>query len=710
MGVVYEALNRLTGERVALKTILPQHVANPKAAERFVREIQAARCLRHPGIVAIHDVGQDGDLVFFTMEHIEGQSLRSVLNERGRLKLGETVNILSQLCNTLEYAHQYLIHRDLSPENVMLLGDGSVKLLDFGLARQMDVTSITASGIALGKAFYMAPEQAKGAADVDARADIYSLGVMFFQMLAGKLPMGMTTLRDVRPDLPEACDQLLARVLVPAYVRLSTVREFRGALRVISMGEEVSRQTAARPPDDDTDADAPNRPKEAEQEALSISVRHAQPSQGSFWTFHSPIGSWLLGFFRRHWMLITPVLVLSAVIAFLTTDRSKVGFCVSEFVLHGNIPPGWFLEPISSVPLFVELALVIVMIIASGTMLVMRGGRAMTRRFGGFSPSPQAAQGGESPPRMRPCGAARIAHYVVATMQRFRARMPWLKSASRPAGLVLAGVCIGVGMLHFMRSAPTPEQPVGTWRDGASEIIFWPTGTFRMNVGTWNTAGTYSVDLSTRPRRVRLENTDIGIPFTGIYEIDDEQLRLALRPGLEPGLTGIAEAALTDWDQPVGLVFTGTRGADSPLPQDAQAPAIDGAQETSTSAEAPRELVGSWKGDEGRFLPTNMDNPDWTASFERFGDFWIRGPSEYYEGTYRTDASVIPHHLFLTITKLEMGGGALPLPADGMPCAGIYEFRGNNVRFAVFSPGTQTPPTDFDASGARDFTGVLEPE
>lgn len=186
MGAVYLVHDRLTQQRLALKTLLPQYATNDRAVQRFTREIQVIRQLNHPCLVKVHDAQRSGKLLYYTMDYVEGKSLRTWIQQRGRLGLGSTVRILSLLCHALEHAHQYTIHRDISPDNVMVLADGSVKLLDFGLAKLKDSDqAFTMIGASLGKAQYNSPEQRASAAGVDHRTDIYSLGVMFFEMLSG---------------------------------------------------------------------------------------------------------------------------------------------------------------------------------------------------------------------------------------------------------------------------------------------------------------------------------------------------------------------------------------------------------------------------------------------------------------------------------------------------------------------------------------------
>ncbi|MDQ1255548.1 MAG: Serine/threonine protein kinase [Candidatus Hydrogenedentes bacterium] len=232
MGVVYLVLDREVNDRRALKTLLPQYVANGAAVRRFVREVTTVRRLNHPAIVRIYDAHQIGKLLFYTMDYVKGKNLHVWLREKGQLGLGSTVRILALLADALEYAHEFTIHRDLSPDNVMVLADGSVRLLDFGLAKLSDNEgAFTIVGTSLGKKQYNAPEQMANATDVDCRADIYSLGVMFFVMLAGKLPKMGESLCSLRPDLPKDCDVFLKRAMAMfPEQRYPTAHDFRIAL------------------------------------------------------------------------------------------------------------------------------------------------------------------------------------------------------------------------------------------------------------------------------------------------------------------------------------------------------------------------------------------------------------------------------------------------------------------------------------------------
>lgn len=214
MGMVYLVDDAQTGQQLALKSILPQYASHEYAVKRFIREVNAVRKMNHPCIIKIFDAQKSDDLLYYTMEYLEGQSLYRWMQRRGQMGLGSTVRVMSLLCSALEHAHQYTVHRDLSPDNVMVMKDGSIKLLDFGLAKLTTVeSSFTMIGTHLGKREYNAPEQRANARDVDLRADIYSLGVIFHEMLAGERPEDDKRLVELRPDLPTECDAIVLRCM-----------------------------------------------------------------------------------------------------------------------------------------------------------------------------------------------------------------------------------------------------------------------------------------------------------------------------------------------------------------------------------------------------------------------------------------------------------------------------------------------------------------
>jgi predicted Ser/Thr protein kinase len=193
MGAVYKARQPALDRIVALKIIPPQAAAGPGFIERFNREARALAKLSHPNIIAVHEFGQANGLPYFLMEYVDGLNLRQ-LEQAGKLSAREALQIVPQICEALQFAHdEGIVHRDIKPENILLDKKGRVKIADFGIAKilsgKRDV-AITETGGAIGTPHYMAPEQMEKPTTVDHRADIFSLGVVFYEMLTGELPLG----------------------------------------------------------------------------------------------------------------------------------------------------------------------------------------------------------------------------------------------------------------------------------------------------------------------------------------------------------------------------------------------------------------------------------------------------------------------------------------------------------------------------------------
>jgi serine/threonine protein kinase len=194
MGVVYKARQPKLNRLVALKILAPEKGADPKFAERFLREAQALARLSHPNIVAVHDFGEVDGLYYLLMEFVDGVTLRQLLQAH-KMAPEEAVKIVPEICEALQFAHERsIVHRDIKPENVLLDKQGRVKIADFGIAKLVGAeaprVSLTEEQSVLGTPHYMAPEQVERPQLVDHRADIYSLGVVFYEMLTGELPLG----------------------------------------------------------------------------------------------------------------------------------------------------------------------------------------------------------------------------------------------------------------------------------------------------------------------------------------------------------------------------------------------------------------------------------------------------------------------------------------------------------------------------------------
>jgi serine/threonine protein kinase/CheY-like chemotaxis protein len=189
MGVVFLAKDLDLEDDVAIKVLQPSFDGNEQELlSRFKREIQLNRKIKHPNVARIHDFGMSGEYPYITMEYIAGKDLKTLITERRRISEIDTVTILRQLARGSHAAHELgIIHRDLKPQNVMVEESGAVAILDFGLARGRVNQGLTADSIVLGTPHYIAPEQAMGG-EADARSDIYSIGIMAFEMLTGELP------------------------------------------------------------------------------------------------------------------------------------------------------------------------------------------------------------------------------------------------------------------------------------------------------------------------------------------------------------------------------------------------------------------------------------------------------------------------------------------------------------------------------------------
>ena len=234
MAKVYVADDPALGRRVVVKVLAPDLAAGVDI-DRFKREIQVAGSLHHPRIVPVLSAGQSGDeLLYYTMPFIEGESLRALIDRERQLSLDQALAITRDVADALEYAHaQNIVHRDIKPDNILIEREsGRAVVTDFGIARAIeraaDISTVTSTGFTLGTPTYMSPEQAGAEKEIDGRSDIYSLGCVLYEMLAGTPPFVAPTARAliarhmtepppsvlvVRPDLPSDTQRLLEHML-----------------------------------------------------------------------------------------------------------------------------------------------------------------------------------------------------------------------------------------------------------------------------------------------------------------------------------------------------------------------------------------------------------------------------------------------------------------------------------------------------------------
>ncbi|HET9018818.1 MAG TPA: serine/threonine-protein kinase, partial [Acetobacteraceae bacterium] len=212
MGTVYDGYDPLIARRVAIKTVpLPEN-PEPETAEeiaRFKREAQAAGRLTHPNIVSVYDYGETADMAYIVMEFVEGPSLKGLLDKQERFALTDLRRVMDGLLAGLQFSHERgVVHRDIKPANIMLTREGQAKIADFGIAR-IEASSMTQAGTMLGTPTYMSPEQFMGQT-IDARTDLYSAGVLLYQLLTGEKPFEgsvtaiMHKVLNVEPPAPSA--------------------------------------------------------------------------------------------------------------------------------------------------------------------------------------------------------------------------------------------------------------------------------------------------------------------------------------------------------------------------------------------------------------------------------------------------------------------------------------------------------------------------
>jgi len=228
MGAVYQARDLELDRPVAIKVIRPEFASEPEIIQRFKQELIMAREVTHPNVVRIFDLGSSEGFRYITMEFVAGRDLKDMIRDADGLDADRAANVLAQTCRALQAAHDAgIVHRDLKPQNIMIDVEGTVKVMDFGIARSTDITGMTRTGQMMGTPDYMSPEQAM-AKPVDARSDIFSLGIIGYEMLSGELPYTADTpfgslikrtkekapsLADIRPDTPDYLRDIVAKCL-----------------------------------------------------------------------------------------------------------------------------------------------------------------------------------------------------------------------------------------------------------------------------------------------------------------------------------------------------------------------------------------------------------------------------------------------------------------------------------------------------------------
>ena len=253
MGVVYKALDETLDRTVALKFLSAHLSASEENKARFVREAKATAALNHPNILSVYEIGEHDGAVFFAMEYLEGRTLKehiASLKSASGISVDIASGWIAQIASGLRAAHEKeIIHRDIKPENVMLTPDGRLKIMDFGIAKLKGSSGLTKTGTSMGTLGYMSPEQAQGGT-ADHRTDIWSLGVMFYEMLTGEVPFKaeheaglLYLIVNEQPPSPSAMDKKIPRQIDPVVMRMLEKDRDK---RFGSMGEVIDAIASAK--------------------------------------------------------------------------------------------------------------------------------------------------------------------------------------------------------------------------------------------------------------------------------------------------------------------------------------------------------------------------------------------------------------------------------------------------------------------------------
>jgi serine/threonine-protein kinase len=257
MGTVYRALDQDSRKPLAIKVIGAALASNPTVLARFEREAKILKRLRHPNIVRLYGTGRYQKTPFYVMEYIEGETLQNALERRGRFTWEEVVDLGKQVCAALQHAHhQGIIHRDMKPSNIMLTPEGTAKLTDFGIAKGWEGTQLTATNSTVGTAAYMSPEQCRGEKNLTHKSDLYSLGVVFYELLTGRRPFEAESALDMFLAHTKASFERPARLVLDIPIWLDTLvcqlmekkpehRPF-DAVMVASALDQVQERVAAK--------------------------------------------------------------------------------------------------------------------------------------------------------------------------------------------------------------------------------------------------------------------------------------------------------------------------------------------------------------------------------------------------------------------------------------------------------------------------------
>ena len=226
MANVYLAKDIILDRNVAIKVLRGDLAGDEKFVRRFQREALSASSLSHPNIVEMYDVGEDNGTYYIVMEYVSGMTLKQLIKKKGKLSLSEAIDIMLQITDGIKAAHDsYIIHRDLKPQNILIQDNGEIKITDFGIAMALNSTQLTQTNSVMGSVHYLPPEQASGKG-ATIKSDIYSMGILFYELLTGKLPFkgdnaveialkhmknDIPSVREENPNIPQSVENIILK-------------------------------------------------------------------------------------------------------------------------------------------------------------------------------------------------------------------------------------------------------------------------------------------------------------------------------------------------------------------------------------------------------------------------------------------------------------------------------------------------------------------
>lgn len=292
MANVYLAHDMILDRDVAVKMLRLDFANDEEFIRRFRREAQSATSLAHPNIVNIYDVGEENDLYYIVMEHVDGQTLKQYIQQNSPLRVEEALEIMRQLTSAISHAHQnHIVHRDIKPQNILVDRVGNVKITDFGIAMALSATSITQTNSVLGSVHYLSPEQARGGM-ANKKSDIYSLGIVMFELLTGRLPFSgesavsialkhlqseTPSVRRWNPNTPQSVENIVLKATAKdSFHRYNSVDEMEEDLRTALDSDRINEQKFIIPIDDDATKAIPVITNDRPLQNLDETLVHSQ--------------------------------------------------------------------------------------------------------------------------------------------------------------------------------------------------------------------------------------------------------------------------------------------------------------------------------------------------------------------------------------------------------------------------------------------------